>query len=81
MLMKKIENNEIDAYDESSKLKKRFVFDSKSKKIKTEKKEIKKKTSTKFKIKLKKKKSKSSMKKEKTHEICRTHSFFHYINN
>ena len=37
MIMKKIGNYEIDAYNEFSKLKKRFVFDSKSKKIKTKK--------------------------------------------
>ena len=81
MLMKKIANSEIDAYDEFSKSKKRYVFDLKFKKIKTEKKAIKKEISTKFKIKLKKKKNKSNIKKKKTHEICRTHSFFNYINN
>ena len=80
MLMKEIANNEIDAYDESSKLKKRYVFDLKFKKIKTEKKAIKKEISTRFKIKLKKK-NKSSIKKEKAYKICRTHSFFNYINN
>lgn len=66
MIVKEIENSEVDAYDESSKLKKRSVFGSKSKKIKTKKKEIKKETSTIFKIKIKKKKSKSNIEKKHT---------------
>ena len=57
MLMKKIVSNEIDAYNEFSKLKERYIFDLKFKKIKTKKKAIKKEISTKLKIKLKKKRA------------------------
>ena len=71
MLIKEIANSEIDAYDESSKLKKRYVFDLKFKKIKTEKKAIKKEISTKFKIKLKKKEQIKHKKKKHTKYVVR----------